>query len=180
MLTCLSYTSVCDNLKKNWAPLIHNMSWTQRWSLCLYKQGRFWVTGRLFLMPTYMRQFLCCVSCTLFIDPWHAEHFSRHQCVVRLMSVNRGSSVDTGAQLTVGRFFFPSLLSIGHPGVKRPGREADHSPLFNAQVRNVWSYTTIPLHAQGQLCRYLDHFVCSLLQQLVILLLPRFGFNSHF
>jgi hypothetical protein len=57
-------------------------------------------------------------------------------------------------------------------GIKRPGREADHSPLFNAQVRNVWGYTAIPLHAQGQLYRYLDQFVCSLLRQLVILLLP--------
>jgi hypothetical protein len=45
-------------------------------------------------------------------------------------------------------------------GVKRPGREADHSPLPSAEVKNAWSYTSIPpiyLHgvvpswAQGQL-----------------------------
>jgi hypothetical protein len=28
-------------------------------------------------------------------------------------------------------------------GLKRPGREADHSPPPNAEVRNVWSYTLL-------------------------------------
>jgi hypothetical protein len=30
-------------------------------------------------------------------------------------------------------------------GVKRPGREADHSPPSSAEVKNAWSYTSIPL-----------------------------------
>jgi len=30
------------------------------------------------------------------------------------------------------------------PGVKRWGREADHSPTPNAEVNNVWSYTPLP------------------------------------
>jgi hypothetical protein len=30
------------------------------------------------------------------------------------------------------------------PGVKRPGREADHSPSPIAEVKNAWSYTSIP------------------------------------
>jgi hypothetical protein len=30
------------------------------------------------------------------------------------------------------------------PGVKRTGREADHSLLFSAEVKNAWSYTSIP------------------------------------
>jgi hypothetical protein len=29
-------------------------------------------------------------------------------------------------------------------GVKRPGREADHSPPSSAEVKNAWSYTSIP------------------------------------
>jgi hypothetical protein len=29
-------------------------------------------------------------------------------------------------------------------GVKRPGREADHSPPSNAEVKNAWSYTSTP------------------------------------
>jgi hypothetical protein len=51
-------------------------------------------------------------------------------------------------------------------GVKRPGREADHSPPSSAEVKNAWSYTYTPLihlngvvlsyrKAQGQLYLYL-------------------------
>jgi hypothetical protein len=29
-------------------------------------------------------------------------------------------------------------------GVKRPGREADHSPPSSAEVKNAWSYTSTP------------------------------------
>jgi hypothetical protein len=35
----------------------------------------------------------------------------------------------------------PGVLSLG---VKRPGREADHSPQYSAEVKNAWSYTSIP------------------------------------
>jgi hypothetical protein len=35
-------------------------------------------------------------------------------------------------------------------GVKRPGREADHSPTSSAEVKNSWSYTsTPPIHLHG-------------------------------
>jgi hypothetical protein len=29
-------------------------------------------------------------------------------------------------------------------GVKRPGREADHSLRYSAEVKNAWSYTSTP------------------------------------
>jgi hypothetical protein len=36
------------------------------------------------------------------------------------------------------------------PGVKRPGREADHSPPSIAEVKNAWSYTfTPPIRLHG-------------------------------
>jgi hypothetical protein len=35
----------------------------------------------------------------------------------------------------------PGALSLG---VKRPGREADHSLPSSAEVKNVWSYTSTP------------------------------------
>jgi hypothetical protein len=42
----------------------------------------------------------------------------------------------------------PSLLSNWYrdltSGVKRPGREADHSSPSSAKVKNAWSYTSIP------------------------------------
>jgi hypothetical protein len=41
----------------------------------------------------------------------------------------------------------PGALSLG---VKRPGREADHSPPSSAEVKNSWSYTsTPPIRLQG-------------------------------
>jgi hypothetical protein len=33
------------------------------------------------------------------------------------------------------------------PGVKRPGREADHSPPTSAEVKKMWIYTSIPPYA---------------------------------
>jgi hypothetical protein len=30
------------------------------------------------------------------------------------------------------------------PGVKRPGREVDHSPPSSAEVKNTWSYISTP------------------------------------
>jgi hypothetical protein len=35
----------------------------------------------------------------------------------------------------------PGTLS---PGVKRPGREADHLPPTSAEVKNTWMYTSTP------------------------------------
>jgi hypothetical protein len=35
----------------------------------------------------------------------------------------------------------PGALS---PGVKRPGREADHSPATSAVVKKMWIYTSAP------------------------------------
>jgi hypothetical protein len=61
----------------------------------------------------------------------------------------------------------PGSLSLV---VKRPGREADHSPPSSAEVNNVWSYTSSPQYAltawcsvkaQGQLYLY---FAMSLVQ----------------
>jgi hypothetical protein len=48
------------------------------------------------------------------------------------------------------RFWGPaSLLGNGYRGlflwgVKRPGREADHSPPANAEVKKMWIYTFTP------------------------------------
>jgi hypothetical protein len=41
----------------------------------------------------------------------------------------------------------PEALSLG---VKRPGSEADHSPLSSAEVNSAWSYTsTLPIRLRG-------------------------------
>jgi hypothetical protein len=33
------------------------------------------------------------------------------------------------------------------PGVKRPGREADHSPPATAEIKKIWIYTSTPPYA---------------------------------
>jgi hypothetical protein len=45
----------------------------------------------------------------------------------------------------------PGALSLG---VKRPGREADHSPPSSAEAKNAWSYTsTLPVRLHGVVLR---------------------------
>jgi hypothetical protein len=44
----------------------------------------------------------------------------------------------------------PNLLSSTgalSPGIKRPGREADHSPPASAEVKKLWNYTTTTPYA---------------------------------
>jgi hypothetical protein len=46
----------------------------------------------------------------------------------------------------------PESLSMG---VKRPRREADHSPPSSAEVKNAWSYTsTLPIRLHGIVLSY--------------------------
>jgi hypothetical protein len=73
---------------------------------------------------------------------------------------NRG----VGVRVTVGSRIFsspcrpdrlwgpPNLLSNGYrgalsPGVKRAGREADHSPPTSAEFKKMWIYTSTPPYA---------------------------------
>jgi hypothetical protein len=39
---------------------------------------------------------------------------------------------------------YPMGTRGSFPGVKRSGREADHSPPSSAEVKNAWSYTSAP------------------------------------
>jgi hypothetical protein len=88
----------------------------------------------------------------------------------------------------------PGALSLG---VKRPVREADHSPLSSAEVKNAWSHTSTPQYvfmawcsvkAQGQLYLftffYFLHGDTKALQlhdwTLQNLLLPIHRFVSYF
>jgi hypothetical protein len=43
----------------------------------------------------------------------------------------------------------PGALSLG---VKRPEREADYSPPSSAEVKNAWSYTSVPQYASMTWC----------------------------
>jgi len=52
------------------------------------------------------------------------------------------------------------------PVVKRPGREVDHSPLPNAEVKNAWRYTTTLQYASmtWYLDKHSDNFTFTLYQ----------------
>jgi hypothetical protein len=39
---------------------------------------------------------------------------------------------------------YPVGTRDSFPGVKRPGREADHSPPSSAEVKNAWRYASTP------------------------------------
>jgi hypothetical protein len=41
------------------------------------------------------------------------------------------------------------VLGAFSPGVKRQGREADHSPPTGAEVKKMWIYTPTPIHLHG-------------------------------
>jgi hypothetical protein len=45
-------------------------------------------------------------------------------------------------------------------GVKRPGREADHSPPSSAEIKNAWNYTSTPQYAFMVWClvKHRDNF----------------------
>jgi hypothetical protein len=63
--------------------------------------------------------------------PAGAGNFSLHYCV----------RIGSGTHPV----FFPMGAGGSFPGgVKRPGREADHSPPSSAEVKNAWSYTSTP------------------------------------
>jgi hypothetical protein len=43
--------------------------------------------------------------------------------------------------------FYPEVTWGSFPGVKRRGREADHSPPASTEVKKMWIYTSIPPYA---------------------------------
>jgi hypothetical protein len=55
-------------------------------------------------------------------------------------------SLCIASRLALGPTQSPSQWELGalSPGVKQSGHEADHSPPSSAEVKNVWSYISIP------------------------------------
>jgi hypothetical protein len=58
---------------------------------------------------------------------------SRRGLGIFLFATASRPALDTTQPMAKAAFF---------PGVKRPGREADHSPPSSAEVKNAWSYTS--------------------------------------
>jgi hypothetical protein len=68
----------------------------------------------------------------------------------------------------------PGAFSLG---VKRPGSEADYSPPFSAEVKDVWSYTSTPQYVFMAWClvkhgdNFTFTFIFSYFNLLLLLLL---------
>jgi hypothetical protein len=45
------------------------------------------------------------------------------------------------------QYTFQWVLGALSPGIKRPGREVDHSFTSSDKVKNEWSYTYMPINA---------------------------------
>jgi len=76
--------------------------------------------------------------------------------------------------ITTGFCFVPIQLVPGalSLGIKRSGREADHSPPSTAEVENTWSYTSIP--------QYVFIAWCLVEAQIIITSYVTFEAHSHF
>jgi hypothetical protein len=59
---------------------------------------------------------------------------------------------------------YPVGTGCSFPGMKRPGREDDHSPLSSVEVKNAWSYTSIPQYVSmaWRVIKHRDIFALSL------------------
>jgi hypothetical protein len=62
-------------------------------------------------------------------------------------------------------------------GVKRPGREADHSHSSSAEVKNAWSYTSTPQYAFMAQClvKHRDNFYFTFTFRCSCILLQYYG-----
>jgi len=78
----------------------------------------------------------------------------------------RGSDSGCGNRFICSSEAHPASYSLGNgglvTGVKRPGRETDYLPLSRAEVKNEWSFTSIPslctfITCVGTLPCYLSH-----------------------
>ena len=84
----------------------------------------------------------------------HVVHVNTYQAVIRKRSTAVGTATTTlrtgrsGVRIPVvthGPNQPPTQWIPGpFPGVKRPRREADHSLPSSAEVKNQWSYTSVP------------------------------------
>jgi hypothetical protein len=75
--------------------------------------------------------------------------------------------------------WIPGALSLG---IKRPGREADHSPPSSAEVKNAWSYTSTPRNVFMAWClvKHRGKFTFTYLLQVGSLQVFRSKFCMHF
>jgi hypothetical protein len=71
-----------------------------------------------------------------------------HEAGAKDFSLSHHIQTGSGAHLAS----YPMGNGILSPGVKRMGREADHSPPSSAEIKKEWSYISTPLHVFMKRC----------------------------
>jgi hypothetical protein len=160
-----SQSNVINLLRKSNTNIIVRYKWQKLVRTCLRekKQIIFYILCLYLLFLTYV------IACVVFFF-WLWFMFWRWQYFRLCKSRDSAVCIATGYELDeqgvvvrvlVGARILtfpchpdrlrgpPSLLSNGHrgtlsPGVKRPWRDADHSPPTSAKVKKTWVYTSTP------------------------------------
>jgi hypothetical protein len=72
--------------------------------------------------------------------------------------------------------WIPGTLSLG---IKRPGRESDHSPPFSAAFKNAWRYTSTPQYVFMPWClvKHRDNFYFQILSLFLTGKMIKLGHN---
>jgi hypothetical protein len=96
------------------------------------------------------------------IAQWYSAGLRSGRSEVRVLAV--AGNIFLQHRVQAGSVANPASYPMGTRalflGVKRPGREADHSPPSSAEIKNTWSFTSTPhyafttwrsVKAQGQL-----------------------------
>jgi hypothetical protein len=53
---------------------------------------------------------------------------------------------------------YPMGTGDSFPGVKRPGKQADHSPAFSAEIKNGGAIPSLPVRLHGVALEHTDNF----------------------
>jgi hypothetical protein len=83
---------------------------------------------------------LCCSLCSIYSAGLYVKVFFG----IRLVGVQEYSSVSSRPALGPNQPPIQWITGDLSPRVKRPGREADHSPTTSTEIKETWVYTSIP------------------------------------
>jgi hypothetical protein len=105
-----------------------------------------------FIWAKWIQSYLFKIHFSISSHPHNGIHLStRKRDISLLHNVDTGSEArPTSYPMGAGSYF--------SRGVKQPGREADYSHLYIAEVRNAWNYTPPYVVMTGCLIKYRGNF----------------------
>jgi hypothetical protein len=139
---------------------IQGYSWPCYVTLAIHRTKRFSVLQSVILCERVLS-----ISSILFRADWIFGSLLSSESRDNAVGTANGCGLDdlgVGVRVLVGSRIFSALSrpALGRtqppiqrvrgtlsPGVKRLGREADHSPPTSTEVKKMWMYTSIPAYA---------------------------------